>query len=129
MLMLALIGWAAIVTTNTLLHPLSQYVNRRPRGGLPQEPDDIEFPIDYLLQVVTSDKKSSACKHSPSGCPPPRVHLTIDRCSARQEFTDEGARRRLFVRVGSDNRSANRRSTAQPGPESDIEWMVAGRNR
>jgi len=57
MLMLALIGCAAIVTTNTLLRRFSQCVNRRPRGGLPQEPDDIEFPIDYLLEVVTSDKK------------------------------------------------------------------------
>jgi len=56
MLMLALIGCAAIVATNTLLRSCSRYVSRRARGGLPQEPDDIELPIDYLLEVVTSDK-------------------------------------------------------------------------
>ena len=49
-------GCAAIVATNTLLCPFSQYVNRRPRDGFPQEPGDIELPIDYLLEVVTSDK-------------------------------------------------------------------------
>ena len=54
--MLALIGCAAIVATNTLLRSCSRYVSRRARGGLPQEPDDIELPIDYLLEVVTSDK-------------------------------------------------------------------------
>ena len=61
-LMLALIGCATIVATNTLLRPFSQYVNRRPRGGLPQEPGDIEFPIDYLLEVVTSDKSEQCLR-------------------------------------------------------------------
>ena len=56
MLLLALIGCAAIVATNTLLRPLSRYVNRRTRGELPPESGDVELSIDYLLEVVTSDK-------------------------------------------------------------------------
>ncbi|MCJ1702101.1 MgtC/SapB family protein [Rathayibacter festucae] len=54
---LALLGGAAIVATNTLLRPLSRWVNRRMQDETPLDPvEDEALPVDYVLEVVTSDK-------------------------------------------------------------------------
>jgi putative Mg2+ transporter-C (MgtC) family protein len=57
LLLMALAGTAAIVATNTLLRPLSRWVNRRTQHEpLGLEGDGAESGTDYVLEVVTSDK-------------------------------------------------------------------------
>lgn len=54
---LALVGTAAILATNTLLRPLSRWVNRRMQDDTPPVPhEDEALSADYVLEVVTSDK-------------------------------------------------------------------------
>lgn len=55
--LMALIGAAIIVATNTLLRPLSRAINRRmaPDPAAPLEDDGISG-ADYMLEVVTAEK-------------------------------------------------------------------------
>ena len=57
--LVALIGGAAIVGTNTLLRPLSRFINSRTRDRPVSDAPVEEVPslsIDYVLEVTTSDK-------------------------------------------------------------------------
>ena len=58
MLVMALIGTVAIVATNTLLRPLSRWVNRWTQHEAPGSLDaeDEDSSADYVLEVVTTDK-------------------------------------------------------------------------
>lgn len=58
MLPMALIGATAILATNTLLRPLSRWVNRHTQSGMQtvDEPEQDDTSTDYVFEVVTTDK-------------------------------------------------------------------------
>lgn len=85
----ALVGCAAIVATNTLLRPLSRLVNRRAGHRNEEEPsDDGDVPNDYVLEVVTTEKNE------------PRVRALVLHAVDRPEFT----LRSLRIRQGKTSR-------------------------
>lgn len=77
MLPMALIGTAAIVATNTLLRPLSRWINRRTRADTSSalDSEDIESSTDYVLEIVTSDKSEQ------------RVRALVLQAVDRPEYT------------------------------------------
>ena len=77
MLPMALIGTAAIVATNTLLRPLSRWINRHTREDAPTSLDaeDEVSATDYILEIVTSDKSE------------PRVRALLLQAVDRPEYT------------------------------------------
>lgn len=88
MLLMALIGTVAIVATNTLLRPLSRWVNRRTQNDpLGLEAVDAESGTDYVLEVVTSDKSEQ------------RVRALLLQAVDRPEYT----LRSLDIRPGKNS--------------------------
>lgn len=77
MLPMALVGTAAIVATNTLLRPLSRWINRHARADAPTSLDgeDEASATDYVLEIVTSDKSE------------PRVRALLLQAVDRPEYT------------------------------------------
>ncbi len=73
---MAFVGCAAIVATNTLLRPLSRLVNRR-TGHADENLAEAEgdVPTDYVLEVVTTEKSE------------PRVRALVLHAVDRPEFT------------------------------------------
>lgn len=68
MLPMALVGTAAIVATNTLLRPLSRWINRRTRADTSSALDneDIESTTNYVLEIgerVTGRRPSKRRDH------------------------------------------------------------------
>jgi putative Mg2+ transporter-C (MgtC) family protein len=87
---LALIGCLAIIATNTLLRPLSSFVNGRRRrdGSASAQAEDGDAPTDYMLEVVTTDKSE------------PRVRALVLQAVDRPEYT----LRSLDIRPGKSTR-------------------------
>ncbi|MFF0225455.1 MgtC/SapB family protein [Streptomyces sp. NPDC004629] len=89
MLLMALIGTVAIIATNTLLRPLSRWVNRSTRlevsGSMETEDDD--GSTDYVLEVVTTDKSEQ------------RVRALLLQAVDRPEYT----LRSLDIRPGKSS--------------------------
>lgn len=73
---MAVIGCAAIIATNTLLRPLGRFINGRQRhAGALLQADDEDEPVEYMLEVVTSDKSE------------PRVRALVLQAVDRPECT------------------------------------------
>jgi putative Mg2+ transporter-C (MgtC) family protein len=88
MLLMALVGTVAIVATNTLLRPLSRWVNRRTQNDpLGLEAVEAESGTDYVLEVVTSDKSEQ------------RVRALLLQAVDRPEYT----LRSLDIRPGKNS--------------------------
>lgn len=85
---LAVIGSAAILATNTLLRPLSRWINRRT-----QEDDsrashqDETMSADYVLEIVTSDKSEQ------------RIRALVLQAVDRPEYTLHS----LSIRTGKNS--------------------------
>ncbi len=88
---MALIGCAAIIATNTLLRPLGRFVNGRQRlvGALLEKADDEDVSTDFMLEVVTSDKSE------------PRVRALVLQAVDRPEYT----LRSLDIRPGKSSQT------------------------
>ncbi|WP_051857455.1 MgtC/SapB family protein [Streptomyces cellulosae] len=88
---MALIGCLAIIATNTLLRPLSRFVNGLQRHGShpSAEVEDDDAPTDYLLEVVTTDKSE------------PRVRALVLQAVDRPEYV----LRSLRIRPGKSART------------------------
>ncbi|MFJ9893527.1 MgtC/SapB family protein [Streptomyces sp. NPDC091280] len=88
---MALIGCTAIIATNTLLRPLSRFVNGRQRqAGEPlQQADDADVPTDFILEVATSDKSE------------PRIRALVLQAVDRPEYT----LRSLDIRPGKNSQT------------------------
>jgi len=87
MLLTALIGCVAIVATNTLLRPISRWVNRRTQHDLPVGLEDRETATDYVLEVVTTDKSEQ------------RIRALVLQAVDRPEYT----LRSLDIRPGKSS--------------------------
>jgi putative Mg2+ transporter-C (MgtC) family protein len=73
---LALLGSAAILATNTLMRPLSRWINRRTREeDTRASTEDESLSADYVLEVVTSDKSEQ------------RVRALVLQAVDRPEYT------------------------------------------
>jgi putative Mg2+ transporter-C (MgtC) family protein len=85
----ALLGAAAIVATNTLLRPLSRWVNRRTHHQADDNMDaeDADATTDYVLEVVTTDKSEQ------------RIRALVLQAVDRPEFT----LRSLDIRPGKNS--------------------------
>lgn len=87
---MALIGAVAIIATNTLLRPLSSFVNRRVHHDPDPDVDDDEVErANYVLEVVTSEKSEGRVRAL--------VLQTVDRPEYRL--------RSLDVKTGKDSQS------------------------
>ncbi|MEU1802273.1 MgtC/SapB family protein [Streptomyces sp. NPDC019937] len=88
---MALIGCFAIIATNTLLRPLSRFVNGRQRRDSPPPvpAEDDDAPTDYMLEIVTTDKSES------------RIRVMILQAVDRPEYT----LRSLDIRPGKSSRT------------------------
>jgi putative Mg2+ transporter-C (MgtC) family protein len=83
----AVIACAAIIATNTLLRPLSRYVNRRTgHDDQPAAVEDDEVQTDYVLEVVTTEKSEA------------RVRALVLQAVDRPEYT----LRSLNIRQGKN---------------------------
>lgn len=72
---MAAIGCAAIVATNTLLRPVSRLVNRRTGHSDDALSATDDVPTDYVLEVLTTEKSE------------PRVRALVLHAVDRPEFT------------------------------------------
>jgi putative Mg2+ transporter-C (MgtC) family protein len=86
MLPMALIGTAAIVATNTLLRPLSRWVNRRTQPD-DHDPEDDATATDYVLEIVATDKSEQ------------RIRAMLLQAVDRPEYT----LRSLDIRSGKNS--------------------------
>lgn len=86
MLPMALIGTAAIVATNTLLRPLSLWVNRRTQPD-DHDPEDDATATDYVLEIVATDKSEQ------------RIRAMLLQAVDRPEYT----LRSLDIRSGKNS--------------------------
>lgn len=86
MLTMALIGTAAIVATNTLLRPLSRWVNRRTQPD-DHDPEDDATATDYVLEIVATDKSEQ------------RIRAMLLQAVDRPEYT----LRSLDIRSGKNS--------------------------
>ncbi|MFJ2967544.1 MgtC/SapB family protein [Streptomyces collinus] len=87
---MALIGCAAIIATNTLLRPLGRFINGRQRhAGALLQADDEDEPAEYVLEVVTTDKSE------------PRVRALVLQAVDRPEYT----LRSLDIRPGRSSQT------------------------
>lgn len=74
--LVAALGCAAIIATNTTLRPLSRLVNRRVGRDVPPEvPEGESAPTDFMFEVVTTEKSE------------PRVRALVLQTVDRPEFT------------------------------------------
>jgi putative Mg2+ transporter-C (MgtC) family protein len=111
MLLAAIIGTAAIVATNTLLRPVSRWVNRRTQnkasGSLEAGGDD---GADYVLEVVTTDKSEQ------------RIRALLLQAVDRPEYT----LRSLDIRPGksSQTKLVAGVSTARGGDTDGLQLAV-----
>ena len=89
---MAVIGCAAIISTNTLLRPFSQMINRRTRRPeeAPSIEEDADIGQDYLFDVVTTEKSEQ------------RVRALVVQAATRPEHT----RRSIDVKRGKNSTGA-----------------------
>ena len=84
----AVIACLAIIATNTLLRPLSRFVNRRTgHDDQPAAAEDDEVQTDYVLEVVTTEKSET------------RVRALVLQAVDRPEYT----LRSLNIRPGKNS--------------------------
>lgn len=84
----AVIACAAIIATNTLLRPLSRFVNRRTgHEDQAEAVEDDEVQTDYVLEVVTTEKSEA------------RVRALVLQAVDRPEYT----LRSLNIRAGKNS--------------------------
>ncbi len=109
---LAFVGGGAIIATNTLLRPLSRFINSRTRdrssNSSPEESS--AAAIDYVLEVVTSDKSEQ------------RIRGLVLQAVSLPEYTLTS----LDVRPGKDSqmRLVAALSASQGGGTSGLEMAV-----
>jgi putative Mg2+ transporter-C (MgtC) family protein len=88
---MALLGCLAIIATNTLLRPVSRFVNRRtPPESPPLESDEAEHddvPAEFMLEVVTTERSE------------PRIRALVLQAVDRPEYT----LRSLDIRPGKSS--------------------------
>lgn len=88
--LMAVIGCAAIVSTNTLLRPISRFVNRRSGHDSTEiaASDEDDAATEFVLEVVTTEKSE------------PRVRALVVQAVDRPEFT----LRSLDIRRGQSSK-------------------------
>ncbi len=107
---IAVIGAAAIVATNTLLRPLSRFINRRTDVVAPRDADEQEVASEFMLEVVTTEKSEA------------RVRALVLHAVSRPELTLRG----IETNIGKAGKVTVMVSvsTATPGDSDTLDRVI-----